>query len=313
MPIKLTTDKSKAPAAPDTSAADAQAAAAKHQIQAEEASYVPPAASMNLGPTYAPPAGANFLMTGAHQQSQIGQMQALSNLRSKLDAGARDFWLKAGEFAKVFFLDGKIIGPGVFDTPMVNVHKIQVGGKFKTVLCLNAIEGRCVLCEKGEDVATLQLFTVINTRPYTIQSGPRRGTVLPATLQLFPATMKAREKLFKRAEKNGGALAGALITCSRTDPKGPRVGDDFEFEQNVPIAAVVGKYPMLGSEKGADGKWKDAPTKVIDYTRAYPMLTNAELVQLRPDLGGGGFSAESFAPQSAMGGGVAVGDDELPF
>lgn len=232
--------------------------------------------------------GASFLMTGNQQKSQIDQVKAVQEMRAKLRGGAREFWLNPGEFAKLYFLDGKLLSDNVFDTPMVNLHMLQIGGQWAKFICNTHTEGECVVCASNADgsrVDTLQLFTVINTMPYVIQGGPNKGKTLPARLQLFAASTKTRERLIKRAQNHGNALAGSLYQFSRSDKQSARTGDDIEFISEYPIPAVIGKYPKLSTRYNEQTKkWEDAPTVVYDYAKCYPVLTNAEIASLRPDL-----------------------------
>ena len=240
--------------------------------------------------------GAAFLMTGTQQRTQVDQVKAVQDLRSKLRGGAREFWLNPGEFAKLYFLDGKLLSDNVFDTPMISVHFLQIGGNWAKFVCNRHTEGNCVVCDSNADGTqpmTFQLFTVINAMPYTIQGGPNKGKVLPARLQLFPATLKVREKLMKRAQNHDNKLAGSFYQFSRESKQAARTGDDIEYMQDVPMQGVLNKYPMLGTQYSATKKaWEDAPTTVYDYAKVYPILTNAEIASLRPDIASmAGFTA----------------------
>lgn len=268
---------------------------------------------------------AGFLMTGKSQQSQVDQVRAVQQLRSKLRGGAREFWLEPGQFAKLVFLDGNVIGENVFDTPMVATHMLQIGGQWYKIICNEHTEGSCIICNSNADNSqptTMQLFTVINVMPYTIRGGPNRGKTLPARLQLFPANLKTREKLMKRAQTRGGTLAGGLYQFSRSEKQAARTGDDIEFIQTVDLNAVLKKFPMLGTKQDDKGEWKEAPTAVYDYAKVYPVLTNAEIAQMRPDIAAqAGFTAYTAMPGAQAGansGGFGNDptqdiDDELPF
>lgn len=264
--------------------------------------------------------GASYLMTGDQQATQVNQVRAVQELRSKLRGGAREFWLEPGQFARLYFLDGKLLSDNVFDTPMTSTHMLQIGGSWAKFVCNNHTEGQCVICAsnaEGSQPNTMQLFTVINVMPYTIQNGPRKGQVIPARLQLFAATMKVREKLISRAQNHGGRLAGSLYQFKRSSKQDPRTGDDMEFIQDVPMQGVLTKYPKLSSKQNAKGDWEDAPTTVYDYAKVYPVLTNAEIASLRPDLASmAGFTAYTPMQMPATGFGAdPTGgmDDEIPF
>lgn len=264
--------------------------------------------------------GAAFLMSGGAQKSQVDQVKAMQDLRSKLNTVAREFWLNPGEFAKFYFLDGNLLSEGVFDTPMISTHFLQMGGKWARFVCNQHTEGGCIVCNSnvdGSQPQTHQLFTGINVMPYTIQNGPRKGQVLQARLQLFAATLKVREKLIKRAQNHGNTLAGSIYQFSRSSKQDPRTGDDIEFVQEVPMQGVLQKYPMLSTRKNDKGEWEDAPTTVYDYAKVYPVLTNAELSILRPDLGGGyvpGAMTGMTGPASGFGSDPTQDiDDEIPF
>lgn len=286
----------------------------------EQAAAQAPAAAPVAAPGVQTP--ASFLMTGSNQQTAMNQVKAVQELRAKLRDGAREFWLNPGEFAKLYFLDGKLIGEGVFDTPMVATHMLQIGGDWVKLVCNKHTEGRCIICDsnaEGSQPNTLQLFTVINTMPYTLQNGPRRGTILPARLQMFAATLKTREKLVSRAKNRGGNLVGSLYQFSRQSKQDSRTGDDIEFLSEVPMAGVLGKYPKLGTMRNAKGEWGEAPTSVYDYSKAYPVLTNAEIASLRPDYATmAGFTSGVPFTQAAIAtgfgsDGTAEMDDAIPF
>lgn len=267
---------------------------------------------------------ASYLVTGSAQQSQVQQVKAAQDLRSKLRTGVREFWLDPGQFAKGVFLDGALLNDGVFDTPMIAIHMLQIGGSWSRFVCTKHTEGQCIVCDSnadGSQPTTLQLFTFVNVMPYVIQNGPNKGKTLNARLQLFAATLKVREMLVKRAQNHGNTLAGGLYQFSRSTKQDPRTGNDIEFIQNVDLGAVIAKYPKLGSRQNAKGEWEDAPTTVINYATAYPVLTNAEIAALRPDIASmAGFTNFTPAGGNAGGGGGGFGadptgamDDDLPF
>lgn len=296
---------------------------ASQEAQPTQEQASPPAGGDMKAPGHQ--TGASFLLQGDQQKTHVDQVKALQDLRSKLRTSAREFWLNPGEFAKLYFLDGNLLSDGIFDTPMVNTHFLQIGGNWSRFICNKHTEGECVVCNSnadGSQPGSFQLFTVINVMPWTIRSGDRKGQVLPARLQLFAATMKVREKLAKRAANHGGKLAGSLYNFSRSSKQDPRTGDDVEFLQEVPMNGVLQKYPMLGTKHDAkQDKWVDAPTTVLDYAKVYPVLTNAEIAQLRPDLAGmAGFTG--FNPGASTGPNPTPGfggdptqdlDDEIPF
>jgi len=266
---------------------------------------------------------AAFLMTGTQQKSQVDQVKAVQDLRAKLRGGAREFWLNPGEFAKLYFLDGKLLSEGVFDTPMISVHLMQLGGSWSKIVCNRHTEGNCVICDSNADKTqpdTLQLFTVINAMPYTIQGGPNKGKVLAARLQLFAATLKVRDKLMKRAKNHGDKLAGSFYQFSRGSKQDPRTGEDIEYIQDVPIQGALSKYPMLGTRQNAKKEYENAPTTIFDYAKVYPILTNAEIASLRPDLASmAGFTAytalsDTSGPSTGFGNDPTQAiDDEIPF
>ena len=87
------------------------------------------------------------------------------------------------------------------------------------------------------------------------------------------------------------------------------------LSQQVRVAASR-QHTTDNKTKNAKGDWIDAPTTVIDYAKAYPVLTNAEVASLRPDLASmAGFTA--FTPQQAQSGfgsdPTGEIDDALPF
>jgi len=257
---------------------------------------------------------ASFLMTGEQQKTAVDQVKAAQDLRTKLRGGIREFWLNPGEFANLYFLDGALISEGVFNTPMTATHMLQISGDWVKFICNKNTEGDCVVCDSngdGSHVTTVQLFTVINTMPYTIKNGQNKGKVLPARLQMLAVPNKIRDILLKRAANNGGSLAGKMFSFSRATKQDARTGNDIEFIAEYPMGAVLQKYPMLS------GPNSDQPTEPINYNEAYPILTNAEIAALRPDIGSmAGWVSPNAAPTFAQQAGMQlgdIGDDEIPF
>ena len=266
------------------------------------------------------PPQASFLMTGDSQKSEIDKVKAQQDLRSKLRGGAREFYLNAGEFAQLYFLDGKMVGTGVWDTPMIATHLVQIGGDYVRFVCMKHTEGTCIVCDSNEPMSqpiTTQLFTVINTVPYVIRKGPNKGKTIPARLQLFAATIKVRDKLEYKAKQRGNVLAGHMFQFKRNTNQDARTGDDIEHIQEVPMQGVLAKYPALGTKRDAKGDWHNAPTMPLDYSQVYPVLTNTELAQLRPDMAyAAGFTSSVAPGQVSSGLGTdTTGDmpDQIPF
>lgn len=283
-----------------------------------------PAPASPSAPQSAPLAGtqtpASFLMTGEAQRSAIQQVQAQQDLRAKLRGGAREFWLNPGEFAKLVFLDGVLDANEMFETPLINVHKLQIHGKYPRFVCNRHVEGQCVVCDSNGDGSTpetLQLFTVINVMPYTIQNGPNRGKTLPARIQLLPATPPVRQILVERAKQHGNRLAGGFYQFTRHRKQDARIGNDIAYLQDVDLKATIAKFPKLQQRQNAKGEWEDAPTVPYDYAKAYPVVTNADLAALRPDLAqqaGWAGPVNTAAQQQPMGASVGSDiDDGLPF
>lgn len=274
----------------------------------------PPGGVVDFGPQ----TQASFLMSGQAQQTAISQIKATQDLRAKLRSGAREFWIDPGQFANLYFLDGQLIGPKQFDTPMAVVHMMQIAGDWVKFVCNKNIEGKCLACDSNAESSqpmTLQLFTVINTMPYTIQNGPRKGVTVPARIQLFGANYKAREILCDRAETHGGYLAGNLFRFTRHTKQDPRTGNDVAWQSAIPMVGVLNKYPAL--HVAEDGK-TPAPTRPYDYVKAFPVLANAELAALRPELinmagwaGMGNPMVQAYQPATM--GAMSTGDDEIPF
>ena len=262
--------------------------------------------------------GASFLMTGSQQQTAMEQVRAQQELRAKLRSDAMEFWLEPGQFAKVVFLDGDLESgkDHVFATPMVNTHLMQFGQSFSRIICNKHTEGNCVVCDgANEEPQALQLFTVINVQPYTIQRGKEKGKVVPARLMLFPATMKVRTRLLDKAKLHGGTLAGAYMQFKRNTKQDARTGDDMDYLEKVDLGAVMKRFPNLSRVRNQKGEFVNAPTAILDYAKCYPVVTNAELSMLRPDLAAMGGYSNGGAPISTGFGsdGSAEIDDELPF
>ena len=292
-------------------APEAQAPATPQDQPETSAGGTPPASKPV--PFQQPNLGGH-LMTGGSQHQAVAQAEAIRAMRAKLDDRPMEFFLSENSFANLYFLDGTLTGEDVFDTPMCATHMIEVGNTWRRIFCLAAMPGGCPICNSGQPRTSpemRQLFTVINTTPYTIQKGPKAGKTLTARLQLLAVPHKIREKLVHRAKTRGGTLAGHTFEFRRGGKQEPRTGGDIEHVGTYDMTKVIAKYPKLGGTLD-----EPAPTRPIDYNRAFPLLTAEEIAKLCPQYGGhygggGGFDSAP-APGSGLGN-PDTDDSEIPF
>jgi hypothetical protein len=113
------------------------------------------------------------------------------------------------------------------------------------------------------------VFTVIDHRPHTIQSGQNQGKVIQNTRKLFVAKATTRKLLAKLAGKRGG-LTGCTFDVSRTSDKAAAVGDQFDFvTKATSYEEIAAKYDL-----------KPEDVKPADYGEEIKYIAPEELIAL---------------------------------
>lgn len=168
------------------------------------------------------------------------------------DGKLRRFFCPNNGSATIVFLDdfnGRFKHEGV-EVPVVPFafyeHQVQVDGDFKNPHFYTCLGRGCPLCQR--QYAKKQVFALTVLNLWKDKEGKDR-----ATKQLF--VMPRQTTLLLDAKmKNKGNLVGLKYTVSRSGDKAPRVGNDFEYEENVganlkALFPDVDMFPF-----GADGE-----------------------------------------------------------
>jgi len=234
----------------------------------------------------------SWLKSGAEAQEELAAEEQKQQAETEQRGKMWRFWLKPEESGvHITFVDGALIedGPqkGMLDAMIYREHTVRMGANdWRNFVCVSE-EGPCPICDSGNKYATVQVFTVIDHREFTVKNGPNAGKTYKDRPKLFVAKAGTRRKLQKAATKRGG-IAGWTCEVGRTDGKTARVGDEFEWEGQVPdLVTAFGEQAV-----------------VADYATELPYFPAEELAKmgLGPVTGtiGAGF-------------GDLPADDEIPF
>lgn len=244
---------------------------------------IKPAASMATTAAAAAPAvkpPPSWMMKGKELKDAHIAEQAKADLQKETQGAMYRFRMPINQEREVIFLDGNLDGDGMIESMGFYEHNMQLAGKYQQFTCLNGVPGMgpCPICEAGNKPALVNLLTVLNLTPYTIKHGPKAGTVIPYSRQLFVMKKTTLGKLQFKASKIGGLL-GKKFTITRLDTgdgKSPAVGTEFEWN---PIQLDDGSsINQLTKEQlvamfGDDGK-------PADYEKEIPLLSADKLIAL---------------------------------
>lgn len=190
--------------------------------------------------------GLSFLKKGNAAKVAVDEAEAKAELAKAEYGKAWRFMMKEGTDAQITFLDGELDDTGMLDTPVYWEHSLYQAGTVKNFVC-TAEEDQtqpCPICESGDKPTLVQVFTVIDHRPHTVQSGPNQGKVIPHQRRPFIAKPGTRKLLAKLASKRGG-LTGCTFDVSRTGDKSPSVGDQFDFvTKATSYEEIAAKYDL---------------------------------------------------------------------
>ncbi len=266
----------------------------------------------------------SWLMKGKAAQ---GVAQEHSDAAEERKANRGKLWryyLRPEESGRIFFLNGDIVTEGEekgsFDIDFVEEHKVSVHGSKvpQFYVCVSRTE-TCPLCEAGNFASFVGLFGIIDTTVYTNSEGKE----FKNRKRIYAAKGQTIKKLAKKANANGGSLAGVMLDVSRSDSRSATVGDDFD---------LVGAWPLEKLGKRVDPeKWEDV-IEVPDFAEELTYLSAAEMREKFhfDDPSGPGYQGQSDdAPNYPAGkgdeddsmppiggddgGGGDVSDSEIPF
>jgi len=214
---------------------------------------------------------ASFLKKGAAAKQAVIEADAAAELRKQEAGKMFDFWISKGESKQALFLDGDLNDEGMLDINMYHQHTVKVNGDWQDFPCVGEHEP-CPICEKGENRSTLVgVMTVIDMTPYKIKNGKNAGKTIVNTRKLFVAKHETLAKLTKKAQKQGGSLAGCVFDVSRsTSDNAARVGDDFEFEK---------KFESF-NDIAADLKLELEEVMPADYSKEITYFTADQLIEM---------------------------------
>ena len=140
------------------------------------------------------------------------------------------FWLKAGESAKICFVDDE----GFY----CDVHQFKVGnswGNYAT--CIRDIKP-CPLCDAGLNPTWTAHYTIIDMRKFEID-----GKEYKNIKKLFPAKGEVIQIIADLKEKYG-SLRGKVFRVKRYGAKEPNTGTHFEY------IGKIKSFKQLGEDAG---------------------------------------------------------------
>lgn len=177
-----------------------------------------------------------WLATG-DESAKLAEKEKVAAEQRKAEQGkAFRFWIKPGQEASVWFVDGVLSSKGILQPPRFYEHTVLFNGKWDNIVCpqmtVPQAGDKCPICEGKDRPSLVSIFTVLDMTPYTIKSGANEGKVIPYTRKLFVAKPGTFEMLNKLAGKRGG-LSGLRIDVSRTKDKAPNVGDVFDVQEKA--------------------------------------------------------------------------------
>jgi len=139
-----------------------------------------------------------------------------------------DFRLKPGDEAEVVVLDNQ-------DPFFIPIHSLKdTRGKWTQDICIADTGQTCPLCEHlGKEGSYTMYLTVLDRRPYTIQSGQNKGKTVKVSKKLLPVKgrnlPKFQRQFERKFQKRDNRWRGLRIACHRAQEKESAIGEDIEF------------------------------------------------------------------------------------
>lgn len=243
----------------------------------------------------------SWLKQGEESAKILEQEKAAQAKRQAEQGKTFRFWMKPGDEASIWFVDGVMSPKGYLTPPRYYEHTVMFNNSWDNIVCpqqtMPNSKESCPICEGKDKAALVSLFTVIDTRPYTTKN----GVVIAYTRKLFVAKPTTFDLLNKLAVKRGG-LIGCRFDVSRSGPKSPNVGDVFDFQEKNPDqdalrAMFTSTFKVKDKQSGQDVQKTVCSWEPLEYDKEIIFRTGDELRKM-------GFGA----PQSSMGGGFSGGD-----
>ena len=143
------------------------------------------------------------------------------------------FWCRKDATSTIVFLDDfswrtSVEGVEMPVVPLVIYeHALQPDGDFKNTIHLTCQGRGCPICAKGFQKKQVSIVSILEL--WTPKDKPKETRATKKFLVMPPTTAVLIDgKCHKK-----GNLQGLQYQVSRTDPKSPRVGNDFEYEENI--------------------------------------------------------------------------------
>lgn len=170
-----------------------------------------------------------------------------------------DFRLKPGDEAEVVILDDQ---PPFF----VTLHKVKNNqGRWEDAVCIAPTGVSCPLCAStGKDGSYCMMLTVLDRRPYKIQSGPNAGKVIKNSKKLMAVKGRNLAKFHRQYKRHKGNWRGLRVNCARAGDKEAAIGEDLEF---------LGKVSEVALKKYGEN------AVPADYLKIFEVPTVKELAQ----------------------------------
>lgn len=181
--------------------------------------------------------GASWLKRG---DAGVQRAKEVADEREKA-LGPMRFFLKAGEEAKLVFLDSD----GVFFFEH-NLKNPQTGKWGYTFTCRSEIDN-CPLCEAGHKPAYVCAHTVIDTRTYVDKRGRKRSF----EKRLLISKQTVQNTLAKLRKKKGG-LQYAVIEFTRSSSDEASTGETLDFEGKTTKEKILKKAELPKEVKPED-------------------------------------------------------------
>jgi hypothetical protein len=176
--------------------------------------------------------------------------------------GTQRFWLKAGESAKVTFLD--TVGT------YFSEHELQLNGKWGNHFTCRSGFSECPLCDAGYKSTYVCAYTIIDHSSYTT----KKGDVLKNQKKLLVLRPTVINKLARRRESCGGDLTYCVFSFARDKKEECRTGEDIQFVKRLKVSDVLKFKPK--DSKMTDEEW----LKPFNYRELFAPKSIEELRRL---------------------------------
>ena len=179
---------------------------------------------------------------------------------------------------EVLVLDDQI-GFFRYEHAIPNPENNNIPDKF---LPCNDHQDGCQICNNTESNPYYCMYlTVIDLEPYTIQSGQRKGEVIPWSRKLFTVKSGMQREWFREEDRlkrddPDRPLRGAIFKIYRDDKQKPRTGNSIEFVEYVDedfIDQYVREYETREGMKTEDCR---VP---YEYEKIMPEMSDEQIAE----------------------------------